>query len=472
MSELESTISDWVEATAGGRIVEVHQVPAGGRVGYAVDVELGRNGDVVEMFLQRGRSGLDAGGSFVDFDKEAEVYRALRPLGIPIPAVWGVDGGLNVFLVDRAQGTTWFQAPRDPAEALSVAQDFIRHLTTWHSVPAVKLDLPSYAPIRSVAVHQREHVQAIRALFEAQDRIQPIDALAWLTLDLLENRMPDFDGDPVLVQGDTGPGNLMYIHGKVSAIVDWELAHIGDPMDDIAWLSWRATQHGFPDFPARMREYEAASGVEVDPARVRYYRVNACARLGPLFGLADMGDQEALRKAMRRASEGVDAEVDRSTDGSAFIMNVLHRRMRLEALAAALGTELPGRDVADLDDATEHAELYDVVLSHLQAIVGRVQDSTAAALAKGAARQVKYLKEIDRNGRRFAQRELDDIGHLLGTPQASLAEARPALANAARAGKVEIEDYLLYQWRRLVHDDHLMRTASGAIYERSWPAIS
>ena len=40
-------------------------------------------------------------------------------------------------------------------------------------------------------------------------------------------------------QGDTGPGNFLYGDGRVKAILDFELAHWGDPMDDIAWLSWR-----------------------------------------------------------------------------------------------------------------------------------------------------------------------------------------------------------------------------------------
>jgi hypothetical protein len=60
------------------------------------------------------------------FAREAEVYRALEPLGIPIPLVWGVDEELDVFLVARAPGHTWFQAPRDPAVAIAVAQDFMR----------------------------------------------------------------------------------------------------------------------------------------------------------------------------------------------------------------------------------------------------------------------------------------------------------------------------------------------------------
>jgi len=470
MSDLDAAVTAWVEATTGGQVVGITQVTAGGRAGYAVDVD--RGGTALPLFLQAGRAGRASIGSFLAVDREAEVYQALRPLGVRVPAVWGADVELDVLLVDRVEGTTWFHAPRDPGEAESVAKDFVGHLASWHAVPARQLELPSFGPIRSIGEHQRDQVAAIRSVFEAHDRSQPLDALARLILDILESRLPDDDGEPVLVQGDTGPGNFLYRGGKVTAVVDWELAHVGDPMDDIAWLSWRATQHGFPDFPQRMREYEAASGNRVDPERVAYYRVNALARLGPLFGAADMGDQQALRRAARAATEGLDAAVDRAADGSAMLMTMLHRRMRLEALAAAIGVELPPRTVEAEDEPLDHAEHYDLVLGQLQGIVARVDDRAASALAKGAARQVKYLKEIDRNGRRFAARELDDIGRLLGRRQPSLGEARTALAAAARTGGVEVEDYLLYHWRRLVHDDHLLRTASGALYERSWPALT
>ena len=149
---------------------------------------------------------------------------------------------------------------------MAVAQDFMRHLATWHSAPARELELPSFGPVRSMPEHQRDQLAGIEALFEREDREVPIDALARAQLEHLLHHVPDHDGEPVLVQGDTGPGNFMYADGRVTAIVDWELAHVGDPMDDIAWLSWRATQQGWPDFPARLREYEAASGIEVDPA--------------------------------------------------------------------------------------------------------------------------------------------------------------------------------------------------------------
>ncbi len=50
-------------------------------------------------------------------------------------------------------------------------------------------------------------------------------------------------------------------------------------MDDIAWLSLRATQEPFTDFPTRLHEYEELSGNRIDEARVHYYQVMAETKL-------------------------------------------------------------------------------------------------------------------------------------------------------------------------------------------------
>jgi aminoglycoside phosphotransferase (APT) family kinase protein len=470
MAELDDEVRAWVESQVGATLTSVTQVPAGGRVGYAIDATTD-DGRTVALFLQRGgRGGL---ASFSGFAREAEVYRALEPLGIPIPHVWGVDEGRDVFLVDRAPGRTWMQPPRDPDEAESVAKDFMGHLARWHAAGAQALELPSFGPVRTVREHQLDQLAGIEGLAAVEEARGPLDALATSALEHLRRSLPDVDVEPVLVQGDTGPGNLMYEDGRVTAIIDWELAHLGDPMDDLAWLSWRATQHSWPDFPARLREYEAASGIRVDQDRIRYYRLNACLRLGPRFGLPDMGDRSVGLDGGLVA--GGDAATDRAADGSAMIMAMLHRRMRLVAQADAMGIELPDRGVDAEDDGAElppHARLYDNVLVQLQGIVERVDDRAASALAKAAARQVKYLKEIDRNGGRFDEQERDDLRALLKTASISRDADRQALAEAARTGKVPIEDYLHYHWRRLVREDHLMRVASGALYERGWPALT
>ena len=464
MADLEPEIVAWIAKVAGGEVTEARLVSSGGRLGYRIDVI--KAGRPLALFLQRGRK--PGEGSFMPLAREAEVSRAVEAIGVKVPHVWAVSNAFNVVLMQRLDGGVWFQEPPEADQRVKIAQDYIRQLARWHSTPAAALNLPSFQPIMSARAHQAAQLKGIRALFEEADRTAPIDALSRTTLDYLEREIPDYDGPAVLCQGDTGPGNFLYAGDEVLGVVDWELAHIGDPMDDIAWLSWRVTQHGFPDFPERLREYENLSGITVDPGRVYYYRVNACARLGPWFGLADMG-----QAAVRRGRAGADAaQNDRVADGSQMVMSMLHRRMRLQALGMALGVELPSRHVAHEAPPHEHAGLYDTVLGQLQTMVPLIADAKASRLAKGVARQVKYLKEIDRNYALFERGELADMSRLLGRTVSALDEGRPALAEAAREGRVSFEGYFLYHWNRMVRDDHMMREASGRLFHRAWPALT
>ena len=229
-------------------MVEIVQVAGGGRSGFAVDVAV--DAAVRPLFLQRGgRGGV---GSFMGFAAKPRCTAALEPLGIPIPHVWGVDEDLDVFLVDRAEGQVWFRPPSDPdagGRGRAGLHAPSRHLARDTGARPRAADLRSRplgarAPARPAGRHPG-------ACSSGRTATSPSTQLARAQLEHLLHHVPDYDGEPVLVQGDTGPGNFMYVDDRVTAIVDWELAHVGDPMDDIAWLSWRATQQGWPDFPAR-----------------------------------------------------------------------------------------------------------------------------------------------------------------------------------------------------------------------------
>ena len=464
-TDLSPDVIDWIAATVGGEVAGARMVATGGRQGFAVDVD--RGGERLALFLQCGRA-LER-SSFNPIAREAEVLRAVKSVGVAAPRVWGVSAEQNLLLVDRLEGQVWFHEPPDRSQQVAVAQDFIRQLARWHAAPAAQLELPSFKPVRSVEALQRGQLADIRELFETEDAEAPIDEIARASLAFLEANVPAFDGPAVLCQGDTGPGNFIYDGDRVVGVIDWELAHLGDPMDDIAWLSWRATQHGFPDFPERLREYEALSGIAVDGPRVRYYRVNACARLGPQFGLADMGRAAILRRRAGGADEVRDN--DRTADGSQMVMSMLHRRMRLQALGEAMGLETPGREVGEPTPLREHAPMYDNLLRQLQVMVPRIADRQASNLAKGVARQIKYLKAVDRDGHRFEQQEAQEIAGLLGRTPDTLAAGRADLAEAARTGCVSFEAYFRYHYNRMIRDDHLMREASGRLYERGWPEL-
>ncbi|MET0181535.1 MAG: phosphotransferase family protein [Caulobacterales bacterium] len=459
MSDVSAEITNWVAGVTGGQVKEIKLVSTGGRQGYRVDVE--KEGKPLGLFMQQGRP--PGTGQFSTVTREAEIFRALEAIGVTVPHVWGASEDYHVILLDRLEGGAWFQEPPDPQQRVTLAQAYISELAKWHSTPAADLALPSFKPIKTARAHQEDQLAGIRKVFQEEDAKKPLDALARVTLDYLEKQLPDYDGQAVLCQGDTGPGNFLYVGNKITGVIDWELAHIGDPMDDIAWLTWRATQHGFPDMPERLREYEKLSGIEVVPQRVYYYRVNACARLGPWFGLASMAPAP-------RSTEFA-ADNDRAVHGGQWVTGMLHRRMRLEALGQALGMDLPPRITEAPGAQGEHSNMYHGVLAQLQNAVGRIEDRLASGLIKGAARQVKYLKQVDLHGESFSRAELADISKLLGRTVSSFDEGRPALADAAREGKVSFEGYFLYHWNRMTRDDFLMREASGKMFERSWPKV-
>jgi aminoglycoside phosphotransferase (APT) family kinase protein len=94
----------------------------------------------------------------------------------------------------------------------------------------------------------------------------------------LEHRLPP-PAAPRLVHGDFRLGNFIVGPEGIRSVLDWELAHLGDPVEDLGWLcvkSWRfgVTDRlvgGFGDLAALLGAYEAAGGAPVDEDTVRFW---------------------------------------------------------------------------------------------------------------------------------------------------------------------------------------------------------
>lgn len=97
-------------------------------------------------------------------------------------------------------------------------------------------------------------------------------ALRWLS-----GRQPEPTGESV-VHGDFRLGNMVVGADGLGAVLDWELAHLGDPLEDLGWLCVRAWRFGltppvggFGTREALVDAYEAAGGVTVDPEALRWW---------------------------------------------------------------------------------------------------------------------------------------------------------------------------------------------------------
>ena len=291
------------------------------------------------------------------------------------------------------------------------------------------------------------------------------DPALLFSLRWLRDHIPPYDGPPVLVQGDTGPGNFMYLGGRVTAVVDWELAHLGDPMDDIAWLSLRATQEPFTDFPTRLREYEELSGNAIDEDRVRYYQVMAETKLQVMSHRGPRADDETDGGGGGGTGAATTSGTDSSTRSS--IGGCGWRRWppptawnwprprspRPEIPATATGCTTPSSPSC----ATSSSPVRRI---RWRRHAGKGSPASSSTWPESTPTAPSTRSANCRTWRRCSA----------GAPTRWLS-GRADAAAAVAAGTVSEEDYILTLWRRIARETELARPSMGVLADRHWPPL-
>lgn len=382
--------------------------------------------------------------------REAEIYAAVSSIGLPSPRVLGVHDELEAVLLERATGDAAF-ARLDPDAQTEIIDDFAPWLARLHAADPATLELPSLIPAATITEAVHHELDLWEARLDSSGEPDPILAACFRWL---RENVPDTgDTPPSLVQGDTGPGNFLHDGRHVTAFLDFELGHLGDPMEDLAWVGTRNAQEPVPDFERFLDRYESAGGT-VDRDRIRYHALLAELRIATL-GTERVGSDPDL-----------DAEY-----GNRLIYGALHRRLTVEALAAAMGTALPDVELPALADTTDTL-YFDAALHQMRHSIGpSIADPWADRLLKGVARVTKYLREVDRSGGRHEQAELDDLERLLGARPTSIHDGATALLQRVRSGEVTAADLLPYAAAQVARRTQLVGPAMGRLATSHLPVL-
>ena len=275
------------------RVEGLHRLSGGAsRETFAFDA-VDRAGDRRPLILQRERPGgaINTGGGT---KTEAGLLRAAADQGVPVPAVVASgpdpqarlegeqEGGplaASYLIVERLDGET---IPRrilrdeDYAHARTVlAAQCGRALAGIHRIPMAEVS----------GLHALDQVAQFRDLLDALGQPHPAFELAFRWLD--GNRPSP--GPTRVVHGDFRNGNLIVGPEGLRAVLDWELAHLGDPMEDLGWLCVKAWRFGAPKPVGGFGEYEelfdayadaAGLGRGVDPEVVRWWEVLSTVKWG------------------------------------------------------------------------------------------------------------------------------------------------------------------------------------------------
>ncbi len=368
---------EWIARVCFGKVVAFRQVTGGNRYrSWAVDV-VTPAGRQMPVYLRHQLPRPPSAEPYT-LQREAIVYRAVtgKPENAVIraPRLIAVHPEGHTILSERAPGRAEFRRLTDAAHRVTVVQEFIQAVAALHKLDLEGFTLDGLDRKTSIADAVAREIAIWRAMYAESGRPDPlIDlALAWLDVNLPRPAEP-----PVLVHGDAGPGNFLFEGGHMTALLDWELAHIGDPMEDLAWFSMRCVMEPAPGFADRIAEYEQSMGRPVDRARVLYHRVLVSTRIVILRHRNVTGEP-----------------------GNSIVSRGLNRRLLIEALAGAAGVTLPPFKVIEASP-TSRGVFFDGVLDDLRLkMAERSGDAEIVASAKNAAKVLKYLRECDRFGPR------------------------------------------------------------------------
>lgn len=263
---------------------------------WALDLRLEGEGggETLELVLRRDPAGRVGEG---DRGLEFRVLRAAGEAGVPVPRVhWCCTDpavlGSGFFLMDRVAGETIPRRILRDAEYEKTRGRLTSQLgAILARIHAVDPAAPGLAGLAGsgagVDSARGEVARVAEGLRQLAVEPHPV-------LDLAERWLLERAPEPrrrVLVHGDYRLGNVVCGAEGVRAVLDWELSHKGDPVEDLGWLCVRAWRFGNDELPVGglgtreelVAAYEAAGGGPVDPEALRFWEACGNFKLALVF---------------------------------------------------------------------------------------------------------------------------------------------------------------------------------------------
>jgi len=233
----------------------------------------------------------DPTASVLETDRrvEFEVLRAARHIPVPVPRMYWLEPEAQwldrpFMVMERVAGVAppvVLPATESADVRRAIAEEFATYLARIHRADwhALGLDFLGAPPSGEAAARtqvewwEREYHQQ-----KLEERPVLATALHWLATHVPQH------GEIVLVHADYRAGNVLYDQGHITAILDWEMAHLGDPMEDLAWAvlpfwSSGGLCQGLLPRDHLIATYERAGGMPVDLKRLFFYEVLGAVKM-------------------------------------------------------------------------------------------------------------------------------------------------------------------------------------------------
>lgn len=439
----EADVFPWVEKKLQGKIISYRRQggrESGGRPGWFIDLQT--NSETIPYYIRGDRGGDFGYTKEYGLHREAKVLKLLYEEGIPVPEVIAASEDPSAICLEFIEGVNDFTELENSADRDQVARDFARVMANWHAIPAEKFaEIGLYHPknakeliCHDLEVWERGHFPLIK---------EPVPLVSF-ACQWLRRNLPDMPDRVVLVQGDTGPGQFLFKNNRVQAVVDWELASLGDPMRELAHIRTRDVWYPTGNLPKWFHYYSEFSGVPLDDKKIYYYSVigmlTTALALGPVVQHLNPRDEH----------------------GEWLAQDVWSKRATAEALAEAKDISLTAIELP-VANAPRTSKLFDALEDNLKnEQLPHISDSFLQHRLQMTLRLVAHIRNIGEIGREIEAMELSDMQALLGYRPTNTLEGHRAIDLLVRESGPDMDETLIrYFHRHAQREEALMRGGMG-----------
>lgn len=449
--DLPDGLVEWVAEVGGGEVTHLHRHVAR-REAWVVDVTR-PDGSVLEGFLRLQRD--DGGVDPRRLERETRITQALADTDVPVTEVHGWHPELRAALFSRDPGRSDIDKLEDPRRQRAIMEDFMHVVARMHLLDIDALGIDDVMPRRPTTARETALDEVDNICAQWKHFLEGyVDPLTTYGLDWLRRFAPEEVARVSLIQGDTGPVNFMFQGDRVSSVVDWEIGHWGDPMEDLGNIVVREMWNPSGGLTGLFRLYEEVSGIPYSRFAAQYYSVHQNVRgMIPIhYVCLNAHPRESLAWYLCYRYVG-----DRTT------CEMLAMAMEVELERP----ELPADDEADQRDVLADAAMY----AQANDVAPALQDDFARRRAQDVGILIECMDRRRRHAATLEAIEVDEMGALLGRTPASFEEGTALLDAAIRERKLEDEPLIRYLARRAYRDEWLYRPAAEIYPERRWAEL-
>jgi hypothetical protein len=323
---------------------------------------------------------------------EVRIHDLLEAHGVPVPHAYGLCDDPYALVMDRLPGHVDLTHAADDAEREQLLDRYLEILSGIYSIPlhaaeAAGVDMPADDADTALGYFRRLEADYDRLMADA-----PIDPTAVFLRHWLAEHVPrDRHSASRFILYDAF--QFMFADGRITGLLDFELAHIGDPMMDLAALRVRDTIKNIGDLSRLGLRYEQVTGIPLDYDVVDYHCV-----LYNAISVVSVGPP------LWAPSPGVDW-----LSYLAWYLN--GARWAFEVIADMRGYQLEPVTIP-APGPTRHAPAYRHLVEELRTSGSRAADPDYQQVTLG--KLANHLRRVDEVGPALMAADLDDLTRVLG----------------------------------------------------------